>query len=74
MELVGTPVELGVKVGFFQNIAGAERRPVVDHAVGSGHHKYPFFTELRQWHHQPTDRHRRGDGDLLRRQSGGGFL
>ena len=31
------------------------------------------FAELRQRHHQAADRHRGGDGDLLRRQPGGGF-
>ncbi|MCY1244518.1 hypothetical protein D9M72_575970 [compost metagenome] len=42
---------------------------MIDDAIGSGHDEDPLLRQLRQGHHQSTDRHRRGNRDLLFRQA-----
>ena len=47
---------------------------MVDHAVGTGHDKHAFITQLLQRHVQSANRHGGGDGHLLCRHAGGDLI
>ena len=57
-KLIRSAIQLGIQIGFLQHAASTERRPVIDHAVGAGHHCHARCLQLRQWHRQLANRNR----------------